>query len=158
MLRSRLASVLSVFIIRSCLAGCAQGVREFGQYTEAFNLQYQQGDEILNSVAKAERELFRRRERRGLVGARFDPKYAAYYVDSVDPPVTASIRGSLKSLKLYSEALGALANGEAAEALTNRVGTLASTVIGAAAAAHVAAGGPPQWWALTSWLAEPQNI
>jgi hypothetical protein len=138
----RLCVGLPVLVGFMGLAGCTNGVREFGQYTEAFNLQYQQGDEFLNTVAKAERELFRRRERRSQVTDRYNPDNAAYYVDSVDPPVTASIRGSIKALKLYNDALSALASGESAEALTNRVGSLVTNIVGTAAAIEVAAAGP----------------
>jgi len=139
--RGRLVGVLPIGLLAVCLIGCSQGVREYAQYTEAFNLQYQQGDELLNTIAKAERTLFKRRAARSGTIQRFDPNQAAYYVDTVDPPVTGSIRGSIKSLKLYNDALGALASGEAAEALTGRVGTLVSSVVGTIAATQIAAGG-----------------
>lgn len=140
--RRRVVAILWVLIVATSLGGCSQGVREFGLYTEAFNLQYQQGDEVLNTVAKAERTLFRRRLARSRTIQRFDPKLAAYYVDTVDPPVTASIRASIKSLKVYNDALGALANGEAAEALTNKIGVLLTNLASAAAATQVATGIP----------------
>ena len=50
----------------------------------------------------------------------FDPDNAAYYLDTVDPPITASFRASLKSLKIYNEALVGLTNGEAASVLAAR--------------------------------------
>jgi len=136
--RSGVAAVL--LVVSVCAAGCSQGVREFGQYTEAFNLQYQQGDEFLNTVAKAERTLFAREEARGSPFPRFNLSQAAYYVDTVDPPVTASIRGSLKSLKLYNDALSALTNGEAAGALTDKVGALVTNAAVTVAATQVALG------------------
>jgi hypothetical protein len=48
----------------------------------------------------------------------------------------------LKSVKSYNEAMTALANGEAAEALTNRVGTITTNVVGAIAASKAAFSGP----------------
>ena len=71
----------------------------------------------------------------------FNPNEAAYLVESVDPPITGSIRASFKALKSYNDALGALANGEAAAALTNRLGNLTSSVVGAIAATQVAVSG-----------------
>jgi hypothetical protein len=123
------------------LTGCARGVAEFQLYTQAFNIQYEQGDAILTRVANAERVVVVGGIRRQAAIPAFDPDKAAYFVDAVDPPITGSIRASLKSLKAYNDALGGLANGEAAEALTNRLGTLTSNVVGAIAAAQVAAGG-----------------
>jgi hypothetical protein len=125
------------------VSGCARGVAEYQLYLQAFNLQYAQGDAILDSVAGAERVVVMdtlRIRARGRVIA-FDPNKAAYYVDNIDPPITGSIRASFKALKSYNEALGGLANGEAAEALTNRIGNLATNVVGAIAATEVTLAG-----------------
>jgi hypothetical protein len=128
------SGALLTLCIATVLGGCARGVAQYQLYVQAFNAQYEQGDAILNAVARAERIVVLRSLRRGSTIRRFDPDKAAYFVESVDPPLTGAIRASLKSLKAYNEALGALANGEAAEALTNRIGTLASNLIGAGAA------------------------
>jgi hypothetical protein len=131
-----------VLLVAVALTGCARGVAEYQLYVQAFNLQYAQGDAILDSVAKAERIVVLRRMKRGPAIVRaFDPNNAAYLVDSIDPPITASIRASAKALKAYNDALGALASGEAATALTNRLGTLSSNLIGAAASAEAAISG-----------------
>jgi hypothetical protein len=129
-----------MFVVSVLLSACARGVAEFQLYTQAFNAQYEQGDAILNSVARAERVVVRGRiAGRGAI-PNFDPNKAAYFVDNVDPPITGSIRASLKSLKSYNDALGALANGEAATALSNRVGVLATNIVGALAASEAAFG------------------
>lgn len=134
------AAAMITFI--ALLSGCgSRGAAEFQLYNQAFNSQYEQGEAILNSVARAERIVARRRVYRGPYIQPFDPDRAAYYVENVDPPITASIRASARSLKSYNEALGALANGEAAEALSNRVGALGTNIIGAIAASEVAFGG-----------------
>lgn len=121
-------------------ASCSQAVPEYNVYVQAFNAQYEQGDAVLDIVGQAERVVvLRRLERRG---DSFDPDNAAYYLDSVDPPITASVRASLKVLKAYNEALAGLANGEAAEALATRMSALATNVAAASGAASVALGGP----------------
>lgn len=142
--RWRFSSAVAAVALAILLGGCGnRGAAEFLSYTEAYNVQYEQGEAILNSVARAERIVVRRRLFRGNFVAPFDPDQAAYYVDTVDPPITASIRASARSLKSYNQALGALANGEAAAALTNRIGTLTSNIAGAIVASQVALGGPP---------------
>ena len=103
-------------------AGCAQGVPQYNVYVLAFNAQYEQGDSVLDIVGQAERAVGGRQ----LNPAVFDPDNAAYYLDTVDPPITASFRASLKSLKTYNEALVGLTNGEAANVLAARVSMLAT--------------------------------
>ena len=126
-------------LLQGC--GSSKGVAEFQLYSQAFNLQYEQGDTFLDRLAVAERKLgLYRAKRRG--AGKFLPSDAAYYVESADPPLTASIRDSLKSLKAYNDALSALGNGETAAALSNRISTLAGNLVGAAAAIHVATVNP----------------
>lgn len=145
LLRRYFFGSFSVLIAGVLLSGCGstRGVAEFQLYNESFNSQFEQGDTVLDLLAEAERKLGRSQiERRGGLRGQFIPKEAAYFVDNVDPPITASIRTSLKSLKAYNEALGGLANGEAAAALSNRINTLAGNLIGAVAASSTALGGP----------------
>jgi hypothetical protein len=123
------------------VGGCARGVAEYQLYVQAFNLQYAQGDAILDSVARAERIVALSRMGRSVTVRSFNPDEAAYLVESVDPPITGSIRASYRALRSYNEALGALANGEAATALTNRLGTLTSNIVGAIAATGLAGTG-----------------
>jgi hypothetical protein len=121
-------------------AGCSQAVPEYNIYVQAFNAQYEQGDAVLDIVGQAERVVvLRRLERRS---DSFDPDNAAYYLDNVDPPITASVRASLRVLKAYNDALAGLANGEAAEVLVTRMSGLATNVSAAGSAASVALGGP----------------
>jgi hypothetical protein len=122
-----------------CLAvGCAQGVPEYYTYVLAFNAQYEQGDAVLDIVGQAERTVGGRL----LDPAVFDPNSAAYYLDTVDPPITASFRASLKSLKTYNDALVGLTNGEAANVLTARISLLATNTAAGISAGSAALGGP----------------
>jgi hypothetical protein len=128
-----------VLLLLGCLAaGCAQGVPQYNVYVLAFNAQYDQGDSVLDIVGQAERTVGGRQ----LNPAVFDPDNAAYYLDIADPPITASFRASLKSLKTYNEALVGLTNGEAANVLTARVSLLATNTAAGVAAGSVALGGP----------------
>jgi hypothetical protein len=136
-----LRSAMVLVVAGAVLGACSYGAAEFQLYTKAFDAQYEQGQRVLDSVAVAERIVVTRSFKENPRRPAFSPARAAYYLDNVDPPITASIRASLKSLKAYNEALASLANGEAAEAFTNRVGTLATNVVAAAAAASIAASG-----------------
>jgi hypothetical protein len=126
-------------LLSGCLgAGCAQGVPEYNTYVLAFNAQYEQGDSVLDIVGQAERTVGSRQ----LNAAVFDPDSSAYYLDTVDPPITASFRASLKSLKTYNEALVGLTNGEAVNVLSSRIAVLASNTATGISAGSVALGGP----------------
>ncbi len=143
MLCRRFPKALVGLAIGLSLAACGnRGAAEFQLYSQSFNLQYEQGDAVLNALANAERSVVRRGLDAEKDRERFEANKAAYFVDGVDPPITASIRASLKSIKIYNETLTALANGEAAEALTNRVGTITTNVVGGIAASQAAFGGP----------------
>ncbi len=111
---------------------------QYNVYVLAFNAQYEQGDSVLDIVGQAERTVGGRQ----LNPAVFDPDNAAYYLDTVDPPITASFRASLKSLKTYNEALVGLTNGEAANVLAARVSMLATNAAAGISAGSVALGGP----------------
>jgi len=126
-------------LLSGCLgAGCAQGVPEYNTYVLAFNAQYEQGDSVLDIVGQAERTVGSRQ----LNAAVFEPDNSAYYLDTVDPPITASFRASLKSLKTYNEALVGLTNGEAVNVLSSRIAVLASNTATGISAGSVALGGP----------------
>src|SRR5262245_58742884 len=105
---------LALLLFGCLAAGCTQAVPEYNTYVLAFNAQYEQGDAVLDIVGQAERTVGGRL----LDPAVFDPNSAAYYLDTVDPPITASFRASLKSLRTYNDALIGLTNGEAANVLT----------------------------------------
>jgi len=124
------------------LYGCGtnRGVPEFHLYVQAFNTQYEQADAIFNAVGQAERTVVLRNIRKSAIPD-FDPDQAAYFVENVDPPITALMRASLKTLKSYNDAVDALVNGAAAEALANRIGDLTANVTGAIAAAELAVSG-----------------
>lgn len=115
---------------------------EFQQYTLAFNLQLDAGNQVLDALARAERIVFIRSTKSNSRIPDFDPNDAAYWVDTVQPPITASLRSSLGILKSYNDALGGLANGETAEALAARFGKLSSDILGAGLAFSGAIAGP----------------
>ena len=131
-------SGLVLLLLGGLGAGCAQGVPQYNVYVLAFNAQYEQGDSVLDIVGQAERAVGSRQ----LNPAVFDPDNSAYYLDTVDPPITASFRASLKSLKTYNEALVGLTNGEAANVLAARLSVLANTTAAGVSAGSVALGGP----------------
>lgn len=122
------------------LAVCTRGVTEFLLYSQALEAQYEQGQLVLDRLARAERIVVRRRLPSRSPDSDFDPDSAAYYLDVGDPPLTGSIRASLRSLKQYSDALAGLANGEAAEALSARLAAVSTNLVQAAGALQVAAG------------------
>ena len=134
----RCLSGLALLLFGCIAAGCAQGVPEYNTYIVAFNAQYEQGDAVLDIVGQAERKVGGQL----LNPAVFDPDKAAYYLDISDPPITASFRASLRSLKIYNEALIGLTNGEAANVLTARISLLATNTAAGVAAGSVALGGP----------------
>jgi len=143
MLCWRFSNALAGLAIGLSLTACGnRGAAEFQLYSQSYNLQYEQGDAVLNALANAERTVVRRRLDAEKDREKFEANRAAYFVDGVDPPITASIRASLKSIKIYNETLTALANGEAAEALTNRVGTITTNMVGGIAASQAAFSGP----------------
>lgn len=132
-------TALAVFFGIS-LTSCSAGVAEFQLYIQAFDNQYEQGQAVLDRVARAERIVVRRRMAGTSASPDFNPDDAAYYIDTGDPPITASIRASLKSLKDYNDALGALASGEKAEELISRSETLTVALAGTVTALGIATG------------------
>lgn len=139
-LRRRASAAFALILAFGILGGCAKGVPEFQLYVQGFDNQYEQGQIALDRVARAERIVVGRQLGRASATAPFNPDNATYYLDTGDPPITASIRASLKALKDYNDALGALASGEAGEALAARAGTLSVALLGAGAALGAATG------------------
>lgn len=126
-------------LLLACLVtGCqAAGHREFGLYQNAYEAQYVEADALLVELAKAEREAWRNVHRQRTAKT-FDPDDAAYYVESAEPPLTASIRSSLVAFNNYSAALVALGSGGNAAAITTRLSTLALNIDNASSAVEVA--------------------
>ncbi|MFO1080243.1 MAG: hypothetical protein U1E23_06375 [Reyranellaceae bacterium] len=119
-------------------AGCTQAVPEFVLYVQAFDAQYEQGNAVLDIVGNAERTVALRKVK---IDTTFNPNGAAYFLDGIDPPITASLRTSLRTLKSYNDALGGLASGEAADTLAVRLGAV--TTNGAAGLSALAAAAGP---------------
>ncbi|MER8605557.1 hypothetical protein NKH48_17635 [Mesorhizobium sp. M1233] len=116
-----------IVIVGIALSGCTRGVAEFQAYVQASDAQFRQGTEVLDRMAVAERIVAGRLlARRSPLS--FDPSNARYYTDVGDPPLTMSFRASLQSIKAYNDAVAALANGEAAAALSNRLVSISTNL------------------------------
>lgn len=127
-----------ILILSSCNA---TGIAEFQVYEQAFDAQYEQGTNVLDRLADAERTVVLRQLSLRSTTPRFRPEEAGYYVKVGDPPLTGSIRASLQALRAYNKALTALASGEAARALTADIGSISSNLTAAAGALAIASGG-----------------
>jgi hypothetical protein len=138
----RISSAALAAVIFAVLAGCSFGVAQYQLYSSAFDLQFDQGEQVLNRLAAAERTVVRRSLYPKSRIADFNPDDAPYYVDAGDPPITGSIRQSLAGLKAYNDALAALSNGETSDAIVNRVGTIIGNLNGALGSLGAATGLP----------------
>ncbi|KJF74647.1 hypothetical protein [Agrobacterium arsenijevicii] len=130
-----LLSFFKLVLISGFLNSCtAAGYQEFQQYSKAYDAQYVQGDTVLQEVGAAERHIWSKTAPLLNENGTFKPDEAAYYLDNVEPPYTAAVRASLKVIKGYNDAIVALASGENAKALSNRVSTLTVNVAAAVGA------------------------
>jgi len=128
-LRRYLTSISKLVFISILVTSCtAAGFQEFQIYSQAYDAQYVQADLVLQAVGSAEKSLRASIEPRSNPNGYFEPDYAAYYVDGVEPPQTAAIRASLKVIKSYNDAMIALASGENAKALSARISSLTVNV------------------------------
>ncbi|MBS0259531.1 hypothetical protein ACSV5S_04700 [Agrobacterium deltaense] len=120
------------FVIVFFLQGCtATGLREFELYRQAYEAQFAEANALLVDIAKAERKAWFDINGKD---KNFAPDDAAYYVESVEPPLTASLRRSLQALNDYNAALVALGKGENAAAAVDRVTGFALNIKSASAA------------------------
>lgn len=132
------------------LAACTAGIAEFRYFDEAYRAQATAGEAVLDRLAVSERKLWRRvydaRSRDTATASRviqpFDPDDAPYLIEIGDPPLTAAVRDSLRSVTRFNDAMTGLATGEAGEALAGRMGDAAAAATGAAGAFGAAAGLP----------------
>ncbi|WP_105435810.1 hypothetical protein [Neorhizobium tomejilense] len=137
------AALCGTLILCLVAGGCAnRGYVEFQAYSASFDLQYQQADKVLERLAIAERKNYRTAFPNDLM--KFDPRRAAYYIDTIEPPLTASIRQSLLTIQSYNVALLSLANGESADAYVAKIATTISDATAAIAAAQIAFSGQVQ--------------
>ena len=114
------------------LAACTtyNGIGEFEAYQRAFNNTYETGGAILDIVAEKERTIFLNAYPSSATN--YDPDYAAYYADSVDPPGTAAFRRALNSVKAYNDILYGLASGQTVDALSAKLTSLNASLSSAA--------------------------
>ncbi|WP_324751447.1 hypothetical protein [Roseovarius sp. Pro17] len=116
------------FFIIALLCACSFGAAEFQIYRQAFEIQYVEGDKVLDEVGRAERKLMQQKFNR-LSGVRsFDPDEAKYYLKVGDPPLAGAIRASLTALKDYNDALSGFATGEAAAAVRSELSSASSSL------------------------------
>lgn len=116
------------------VTGCTSGIAEFQTYRVAFDEQHIESTKVFDRFAEAERTR-QAKDDDGKTGiAPFDPDKAAAVLGIGDPPRTRAFRSSLSALKTYNDALAALASGEAAEALSARMGIIANNLSATAAA------------------------
>ncbi|TBE30850.1 hypothetical protein ELH05_24930 [Rhizobium ruizarguesonis] len=135
------AAVCGVVFLCLFLSGCAnKGYVEYQAYNSSFDLQYQQADRVLSSLAIAERKVYKKSNPNNFIV--FDPNKAGYYLDTIEPPITSSLRKSLLAVKAYNAVLMSLANGEAADAYTAKVGGAITDTAAAIAAAAITVQGP----------------
>ena len=116
--------VLSVAFLSLAVASCANGIREFEFYADAFDLQNATAQQVLDRVASAERAHWAQLNDKATANPRFSASNAAYYVNVGDPPLTDSMRKSLEAVKKYNDALIGLANGDSAAKLTNKLNSI----------------------------------
>jgi hypothetical protein len=126
------AKLMVLFGLLSIPAGCTtyNGIAEFEVYQKAFVSTYEAGGAILDIVATKERTIFLNANPPS--ATTFEPEYAAYYVDSVDPPGTAAFRRAMNSVKAYNDILYGLASGQSVEALSAKLNGLNSSLSSAA--------------------------
>ncbi|MBB4229332.1 hypothetical protein [Rhizobium mongolense] len=150
------AALRGMVILCLVVSGCAnRGHVEFQAYSTAFDLQYQQADKILERLAIAERRNYKIAYPNDPL--KFDYSRAAYYLDTVEPPLTASLRKSLLTIQAYNAALLSLANGESADAYVAKVAAAISDATAAVAASQIAFKGPGQTKAAEALVASVGN-
>jgi hypothetical protein len=115
------------------LFGCAtRGIQEFMLYRNAFSATHSAAQTILDQLAVSERALFHEaRSGETILNFEFDPSEARYYIETMDPPITASLRQSFDIVNAYSEAMAALVSGESAEMMAARVSEIGALAMDA---------------------------
>ena len=117
-----------LLLLVGLLCACTFGAAEFQAYRQAFEVQYVEGEKVLDQVGSAERRLAAQQFSRKPGIRDFDPDEARYYLKVGDPPLTGAIRASLTALKDYNDALSGLVTGEAAAAVRGEL-TSANTAL-----------------------------
>ena len=125
---------LAVALVPACSS--YNGVAEFTVYDEAYRSAAATGENILDRLAVAERQLYDIAEPFDPLFSEFDPGKAGLVSDAADPPATAAYRGTLRAISTYNRALLGLASGAEAERIAGQVAQLGA--IGTAAAADIA--------------------
>lgn len=125
---------LRALFVTLLVQGCTtySGVAEFGVYRTTFISAHSAGNEILDRVAVAEREIFNIAYPLDPERTVFDPALASYFVDTVDPPTVAAYRRTLLAVQSYNDALYGLSSGEDASALAGKLTRLGAIGVSAA--------------------------
>jgi|GEM_PF-2184014 len=147
----------TVILSALLLSGCStyRGVQEFATYQEAFQQARSASDVILDRLAVAERAVWRYCANYTVLidaggDATVDPaackKFdkittpfrtadAAYLIEAGDPPQAGAFRRAMMATAAYSDALGALASGQTADAVSGQIGQLVALASSAASSA-----------------------
>jgi hypothetical protein len=113
-------------------AACSfSGIVEFEAYKSAFDKTHATAQSILDQLAVQERALFLKVNKSARSPVKFNPALARYFTDSVDPPGTQSYRAALDTIKAYNDLLYGLETGQTAEAMTAKISSLESSLVGA---------------------------
>jgi hypothetical protein len=131
----RRVTIAAALVVAVALSGCAtyRGVTEFSAYRDTYAEASAIGNDILDRMAVAERELFAAARPFDPKFTAFEPDLARYYVVAVDPPATAAFRRTVDAVIRYNDALYGFASGEDARALATRLSRLGAVGAGAAA-------------------------
>ncbi|TDX23828.1 hypothetical protein DFO67_12332 [Modicisalibacter xianhensis] len=122
------------YLLLLVLAGCASnGSQETIMYRDMFRETHTTSKVILDKLALSERALFEEtRYSETIQKFDFIPSEARYYIETLDPPITASLRDSLEIIIAYIEAMAALATGESTKLISARaseIGALATNML-----------------------------
>ena len=115
------------------LAGCAGGIPEFGLYSKAFDVQFEQGNSVLDRFAEAERRTRLNALPDETDEPTFDPANATLYFERLDTPIAGALRQSLVTVHEYNLALAALASGETDRVTLTRIADFATNLAATAA-------------------------
>lgn len=157
----RVNIILAATVGLISLTGCVNnsGIAEFTRYQQSFDRGLIIGESVLDRLSVAEQALGRAELTPLSPSAfTFDPTRARYYVDTVEPPITASLRASLALVADYNKTVAALASGESAEALATRLNMIGSGALLVGTRVSALAVGPGgQLAGLATSLANPLN-
>ncbi len=114
---------LSLLAACTLILGCAsKSSSQFLVYQQAFQEADSVAQSLFDRMAVSEKALIRKQqEKENLSNISFKINKVNHYLTDSQPPITESFRQSFKTVNSYSMLLAALASGESAERLTQRI-------------------------------------